>query len=484
MSVFRRLGPVVSLGFGLILLLTIGIGVLSQQTINRVSETEKWVDHTYNVKGTLNALLASFLNIQTGIRGYVITGQNAYLDPYNQGRAELKENLNALKQLVKDIPEQVETLKSIEALSREWEAFSGAVVSARRTEGEPRAKALVLTGRGKQTMDAIRKSISEMVRVEQDLLKKREAAAERALAWAYRFTYGGIAAAFLIGLALLSTVQRSAIRPIQEVTNSLAASAVQIAATVEEQDRIATQQAASVNETSATMDELGTSFLATSGQADSAAGEARQSLTLVEAGNTAVEETHAAMATLKERVDAIAGQILLLSEQTSQIGTVTDLMSDLASQTNLLALNAAVEAARAGEHGRGFNVVATEIRKLADESKKSAERIRALVEEIQKATNATVMATEEGTKTVGKGMEIARETGVTFDNLAASARSSFQSIQQITLNVKQQASAVTQVVEAMNSLNAGAKENAAGIAQTKVTVDLLNESAQRLKRIV
>jgi methyl-accepting chemotaxis protein len=232
------------------------------------------------------------------------------------------------------------------------------------------------------------------------------------------------------------------------------------------------------------MDELGTSFHATSNQAESASGESRQSLVLVEDGNAAVEQAYEGMISLKEKVDAIANQILRLSEQTHEIGTVTTLVSDLASQTNMLALNAAVEAARAGDHGKGFSIVATEIRKLADESKRSAERIHGFIADIQKATNSTVMATEEGTKTVDRGLQLAQSTGETFRQLAASARNLSQSVQQINLNVKQQASAVVQVVEAMNSLNAAARETAAGIAQTKVTVDLLNDSAQRLKSIV
>jgi len=169
------------------------------------------------------------------------------------------------------------------------------------------------------------------------------------------------------------------------------------------------------------------------------------------------------MASLKTKVEAIAEQILHLSEQTGQIGNITNLVSDLANQTNMLALNAAVEAARAGDHGRGFAVVAGEIRKLADQSKKSAERINALVGEIQKATNATVMATEEGTKTVEEGIRQAQATAEAFNNLAGAISGAFESVQQISLNVRQQATAIGQVAQAMEALNAGAKETAAGI---------------------
>src|SRR5215475_6788611 len=85
-----------------------------------------------------------------------------------------------------------------------------------------------------------------------------------------------------------------------------------------------------------------------------------------------------------------------------QIAGKIGIIDEIAYQTNLLALNAAVEAACAGEHGKGFAVVGAEIRKLADQSKKSAERIATLVSDIHNATNASVMATEEGTKTVSE----------------------------------------------------------------------------------
>jgi hypothetical protein len=114
------------------------------------------------------------------------------------------------------------------------------------------------------------------------------------------------------------------------------------------------------------------------------------------------------MNALREKVDAIADQILRLSEQTNQIGGISGLVSDLANQTNMLALNAAVEAVLAGEHGKGLAVVSGEIRKLADQSRKSAEKINALVADIQTAINSTVMVTDEGTKTVEEGVKIAQ----------------------------------------------------------------------------
>lgn len=202
----------------------------------------------------------------------------------------------------------------------------------------------------------------------------------------------GATMAWLISSGIIATIDRA--------ISSIASSSTEIAATVEEQERMASQQAASVNQTTTTMDELGASSRATSQEIETAASQAMQALSLAGLGTKAVEETLKAMATLKTKVEDLQGQIMQLSEQTDRIGNISTLVSDLANQTNMLALNAAVEAVRAGEHGKGFGVVASEIRKLADRSKKSATQINLLVADIQKAINSTVMVTDEGTKTV------------------------------------------------------------------------------------
>ncbi|MGA9381615.1 MAG: methyl-accepting chemotaxis protein, partial [Phormidium sp.] len=168
---------------------------------------------------------------------------------------------------------------------------------------------------------------------------------------------GSVITALIVSAIAVVLANRTT-KSINSIVNSVTTSTSEIAATVEQQERIATQQAASVNQTTATMTELGTSSRVSAEQAESAAENARQVLALAESsaagsrqvldlaerGTQTVERTLAGMSTLKEKVGSIAQQTSDLTEQTNQIGTIINIVSDLASQTNMLALNAAVEA--------------------------------------------------------------------------------------------------------------------------------------------
>ncbi len=265
---------------------------------------------------------------------------------------------------------------------------------------------------------------------------------------------------------------------------AISTSSNEIAVTVQQQERTIAGQASSVNQTTTTMEELGASSRQSAEQATASASGARQALVLAEEGTKAVQETIQGMSILKDKVNAVSQAIIRLSEQTNQISGISSSVGDLANQTNMLALNAAVEAARAGEHGKGFGVVASEIRKLADQSKKSAEKITDLVADIQSAINTTVMVTDEGTKTVNQGLELTKSTAITFAGFADSINNVFLNSQQIALSAQQQAVAVQQVVAAMNSLNLSARESASGITQVKISTEQLNEAAQKLKAVI
>ncbi|MCC3407845.1 MAG: methyl-accepting chemotaxis protein [Microcoleus sp. PH2017_10_PVI_O_A] len=277
---------------------------------------------------------------------------------------------------------------------------------------------------------------------------------------------------------------RRTTRSVNHIVRAIASSSSQIAVTVEQQERIASQQLYAVDRAASTMNELSESSKACASEAEAAAFGAAQALKLAAGGSQAVDNTLKEMATLTENVGAIQKQILHLSDQTDRIGNISSLVSDLANQTNMLALNAAVEAVRAGESGKGFAVVASEIRKLADRSKESASNINALVAEIQKAITSTATVTDDGTKTVENGVKIARKTADAFAGVAGAIDRIAANSKQISVTSKNQAIAIQDVVESVNSLHLATQETASGISQVKLGIAQLNQAAQNLKSAV
>jgi methyl-accepting chemotaxis protein len=346
----------------------------------------------------------------------------------------------------------------------------------------------VLTNKGKQILDDLRANLNTMNQIEQRLLAQRTKASEQVQLLSSVVGWGGliicIGSGLFVSYYVANYIARLIIGPITDAAKAVASSSAGIANTVEKQERTVLEQTSSVNETTGTIEELGMFALQSAEQAEIAAGGARQALSLAEGGTQTVGRTIEGISGLRDQVTAIANQIIRLSEQTAQISTVSDLVADLANQTNMLALNAGVEAARAGEQGKGFAVVAGEIRKLADQSKKSANRINSLVNEVQASINSTVMVTDEGTKKATVGIELAEETGDVFAGIADSVNQVFLNTQQIAQSAKQQAVSVQQVVAAMNIINLGAKETATGIVQVKDATNELNKAAENLEAVV
>lgn len=287
-----------------------------------------------------------------------------------------------------------------------------------------------------------------------------------------------------VTLALALLLSNRVTQFIKNMAETIARSSGAIVDTVEMQEVTVNMQANSAIETSTTVNELGESSFQSAEQAEASATGARQALSLAEDGTRAVQQTLQGMTGLREKVDAIANQIVNLGEQTGQITVVSELVADLASQTNMLALNAAVEAARAGEQGRGFSVVAGEIRKLADQSKKSADKINALAEDIQVAINKTVMVTDEGTKTVNEGIVLAQSTAATFAGVTDAINNVFLNSQQISTSAKQQAVSIQQVLSSITNISQGSQESAVGMHQVKMTTKELTQVADELKAAV
>lgn len=258
----------------------------------------------------------------------------------------------------------------------------------------------------------------------------------------------------------------------------------QVLTTVTEQEQVATQQSIAVNQTATTIEELSQSSQLSEQQAENVFQIAQAALDSSESGNRSVGEILASLVEMTEKVEAIADKIKNLNTQVVQISSISQLVSEIANQTNMLSLNAAVEAVRAGEQGKGFGVVATEIRKLADQSRQSAKNINALAVNIQHEMKSAVDATRDGKQTVEFSMDIAQKTAFSFNGVTESVSDVTYTNQQIALNLQQQSKAIAQVVEAISSINTGSQEATIGLSQTKASIEHLNTISEQLQAIL
>jgi methyl-accepting chemotaxis protein len=244
------------------------------------------------------------------------------------------------------------------------------------------------------------------------------------------------------------------------------------------------ETATAVSQTTATVEEVKQTAQVSTEKARQVSENARQTAQIAQHGRQSVTASIEAMHHIQEHMASIAERIVRLSEQSQTIGEIIATVTDLAEQSNLLAVNAAIEAAKAGEQGKGFAVVAQEVKSLAAQSKQATTQVRSILGDIQKATSAAVMATEQGSKAVEAGMKLSGEVGESIRVLADSIEESARAATQIAASAQQQLVGMDQVTLAMQNIEQASVQNVASTKQTESAVQNLHELGLRLTHLV
>jgi len=269
-----------------------------------------------------------------------------------------------------------------------------------------------------------------------------------------------------------------------EAVKVLSVSSSEIVATTTQLASNASETAVSANETTTTVEEVRQTTDVSSQKAKYVSDSAQKAAQIGKVGKKAVEDTIEGMSSIKQKMESVAESIVTLSEQSQAIGEIIAAVDDLAEQTNLLSVNAAIEAVKAGEQGKGFSVVAQEIKALADQSKQATKRVRAILNDIQKATGKAVMATEEGSKTVDAGAKLSVQSGENIQALADAITEAAQAANQIAASSQQQLAGMDQVAMAMENVKTASAQNAEGAKQMETATHNISELGGKLKELV
>ncbi|MCP3099633.1 methyl-accepting chemotaxis protein [Myxococcus sp. K15C18031901] len=541
-----NIGNRIAVGFGLSLLVLLVLGAVAFQGARQLTATTEGLLKAHENFRLVREVRSLVIDAETGQRGFLLAGEESYLEPYEQAVSTLQQDITQLRQALASNPAQRNRLVRLEPLITARLSLLEEGIRLRREKGLDAALAVVRSNRGKQIMDDLRDLVNEMLADEQeDWTEHSEAARSTAqqILWAlaictvlgvvivavgsylitrsitvplrklmvgaeqlglgkldYRIELKGRDEAAELARSFNAMAERRqqseeqiarqadqrehTLRTVAEFVNQLASASSEILASTTEQVAGAQEQGSAVTETVSTIEEITKTSEEAAGRARNVSDSARHAEEVGRSGRRAVEEAVSSMGTVREQVESIASRILALAEQAQAIGDIITTVNDISEQTHMLALNASIEASRAGENGRGFAVVASEVKALADQSKKATGQVRQILGQIQKATHGAVMTTEEGTKSVAAATRIVSEAGATIQTLSDLLAQASLTAAQIAASANQQATGIAQIRQAMHDVNQATQQGLLSSRQTERAMQDINAMGQKLKNLL
>ncbi|MCG8615776.1 MAG: CHASE3 domain-containing protein [Desulfobacterales bacterium] len=500
-----------------------------------MADTTGWVTHTQNVIEKANEIVAAAVNMETGMRGYLLAGKEDFLDPYTNGLARFNERVAALSETVSDNPAQVALLGEVKSTIDSWQKdVTEPQIALRRNIGDAKTMDdmadLIGEAKGKTYFDKFRTLMADFSNEEQALMAQRQAANEARVGNTIKIVLGCSAAAILLGLLLSLGVTRSVMSQlgsdpaeIQDIANEIAGgnlavqfddrkdvgvyasmkhmsrnlstmfedinNGVQTLTTTSEGLSVVSEQMASgAGQTSAKSNNVSSSATEMASNMNSVAAATEQTSANIQMIVTAAEEMSATIneiarntskgsettASAVKKAEYVSNKVDELGRAATEIGAVTETIADISEQTNLLALNATIEAARAGEAGKGFTVVAGEIKTLAQQTAEATAEIKRRIDGVQTTTNESVTA-------IKSIVEVINEIDSIVATVATAIEEQSATTGEISSNVSQAAEGVQEVNNNVNQTSAFVAEVTSDIGQVSEATDEIKTSGLSVK---
>ncbi|MFC4161452.1 methyl-accepting chemotaxis protein [Chitinimonas lacunae] len=526
------------ISFGVILLIMLLLLIVTATNFNRVGKAVQQTNHTYTVLLESEKLLTALVNIETGLRGFLLTGTDGFLAPLQAGEKEFSQSFALIKQLTSDNPKQQTQLAELEQLKTTWlkQNVEPAIAQRRSVaSGAVTIDAVIVDAakaEGQVKMDRMRTLLSTIAAEEARLLASREQEADAAKSQTlWMLLIGGVLAG-VIGMFAAWRVSRAlsrrigeAIRVVDAAANGdfsrridvgsqdeigtlmrsfahmqsqlnellggvrrsarqLLDGAAQISTSSERVASGAREQSSAASSMAAAVQQLTVSINHVADSAKEAHHTSAESGRISNEGGAVIQRTVASIEEIAGTVRTASHSVTELGTQAAQISSIVNVIKEIADQTNLLALNAAIEAARAGETGRGFAVVADEVRKLAERTTSSTQEIASMIAKIQAGTGSAVRDMNEGVGQVEQGMTLASQAGDAIGHIREGSNRVVRAVTDISDALKEQTVVANDVAGNVERIARMSQENSLAVEATAETAEDLRQLALDLDNAV
>lgn len=528
------------LGFGFALVIALGLltGALGLINAKKIMDGAQANEHTHEVLREVGLVRENMTNIETGQRGFLVTGYPTYLEPYTEGKKEIDTHFDAAIKLTSDNPAQTERFNRLREMYSNWLNLSiEKTIALRQSLNNQEIDQTEFMNRfislsGKPIMEKMRELIGQIEQEELNSLKIRTEAAQATYQTALWSVAAALITSFVVGvfatislvkllqnklgtagkhinalangelnspirhqnkdevdqlLAALATAQgnlKKLIDGIRQSALELSSSATQVQESSTTMANAGVEQADATSSMAAAVEELTVSISQISENSNDATATANAARESADNGMVTLSEVVAGIQRIAQAVETSAQAVQTLEKQSADISEIVSTITEIADRTNLLALNAAIEAARAGEQGRGFAVVADEVRKLAEQTKGSTDRISSMVFEIQNITQGAVKSMDTSVQLVQEGINQADVVNTTIQKIKSDSDRVSEAIAAIAVSMKEQSNVSIEISRNVERVAQMTEENTAAAQQnTQVAAHLSGVSQSMMNAV-